>query len=48
MAFRLKPTFENQRLTKDHGVMVFTKAKKGVMAEATVGGQKFEFEPLTP
>ena len=30
------------------GVMVFTKAKKGVMAEATVGGQKFEFMPLKP
>lgn len=30
------------------GVMVFTKAKSGLMAEATVGGQKFSFEPLTP
>lgn len=29
------------------GVMVFTKAKAGLMAEATVGGQKFNFEPLT-
>lgn len=28
------------------GVMVFTKARSGLMAEATVGGQKFEFEPL--
>jgi lipid-binding SYLF domain-containing protein len=28
------------------GVMVFTKAKSGLMAEATVGGQKFTFEPL--
>ncbi len=28
------------------GVMVFTKAKSGLMAEATVGGQKFSFEPL--
>jgi len=28
------------------GVMVFTKAKQGLMAEASVGGQKFKFEPL--
>jgi lipid-binding SYLF domain-containing protein len=28
------------------GVMVFTKAKAGLMAEASVGGQKFKFEPL--
>jgi lipid-binding SYLF domain-containing protein len=28
------------------GVMVFTKAKSGLMAEATVGGQKFSFEPI--
>jgi lipid-binding SYLF domain-containing protein len=28
------------------GVMVFTKAKQGLMAEATVGGQKFKFEPI--
>jgi hypothetical protein len=28
------------------GVKVFTKAKSGLMAEATVGGQKFTFEPL--
>jgi lipid-binding SYLF domain-containing protein len=28
------------------GVMVFTKAKKGLMAEASVGGQKFNFEPI--
>jgi lipid-binding SYLF domain-containing protein len=27
------------------GVMVFTKAKQGLMAEASVGGQKFKFEP---
>jgi lipid-binding SYLF domain-containing protein len=27
------------------GVMVFTRAKSGLMAEASVGGQKFEFEP---
>jgi lipid-binding SYLF domain-containing protein len=28
------------------GVMVFTKAKAGLMAEASVGGQKFKFEPI--
>jgi lipid-binding SYLF domain-containing protein len=28
------------------GVMVFTKAKTGLMAEASVGGQKFKFEPV--
>ena len=28
------------------GVMVFTKAKQGLMAEASVGGQKFKFTPL--
>ena len=28
------------------GVMVFTKAKQGLMAEASVGGQKFKFEPV--
>jgi len=28
------------------GVLVFTKAKQGLMAEATVGGQKFKFEPI--
>ena len=28
------------------GVMVFTKAKSGLMAEASVGGQKFKFEPV--
>ena len=28
------------------GVMVFTKAKSGLMAEASVGGQKFTFEPV--
>ena len=27
------------------GVMVFTRAKSGLMAEASVGGQKFKFEP---
>ena len=28
------------------GVMVFTKAKAGLMAEASLGGQKLKFEPL--
>ncbi len=28
------------------GVMVFTKAKQGLMAEASVGGQKFKFTPI--
>jgi lipid-binding SYLF domain-containing protein len=28
------------------GVMVFTKAKTGLMAEASVGGQKFSFQPI--
>jgi lipid-binding SYLF domain-containing protein len=28
------------------GVLVFTRAKEGLMAEASVGGQKFKFEPL--
>ena len=28
------------------GAMVLTKAKQGLMAEASVGGQKFKFEPL--
>ena len=28
------------------GVMVFTRAKQGLMAEASVGGQKFKFEPV--
>ena len=28
------------------GVMVFTKAKQGLMVEASVGGQKFKFEPV--
>jgi hypothetical protein len=27
------------------GVAVFTLAKKGLMAEASVGGQKFKFTP---
>jgi lipid-binding SYLF domain-containing protein len=29
----------------DQGVAVFTMPRKGLMAEATVGGQKFEFTP---
>lgn len=28
------------------GVMIFTKAKKGLMAEVSAGGQKFKFTPL--
>jgi lipid-binding SYLF domain-containing protein len=28
------------------GVMIFTKAKSGLMAEASVGGQKFKFEAI--
>jgi lipid-binding SYLF domain-containing protein len=28
------------------GVMVFTRAKSGLMAEASIGGQKFKFEPV--
>jgi lipid-binding SYLF domain-containing protein len=30
------------------GVAVFTLAKGGAMAEASVGGQKFSYEPLAP
>jgi len=30
----------------DHGVAVFTLIKGGAMAEASVGGQKFSYEPL--
>lgn len=30
----------------DQGVLVFTLAKGGLMFEASVGGQKFSFEPL--
>src|SRR5262249_25812547 len=29
----------------DKGVMIFTMAKAGLMFEASVGGQKFKFEP---
>jgi lipid-binding SYLF domain-containing protein len=29
-----------------NGVLVFTKVRSGLMAEATVGGQKFTFEPI--
>lgn len=28
------------------GVMIFTRPKSGLMAEASVGGQKFKFEPI--
>lgn len=30
-----------------HGVAVFTLPRKGLMVQATVGGQKFKFTPLT-
>ncbi len=33
-------------LTYKDGVAVFTHAKGGLMAEASVGGQKFEFDPF--
>ena len=29
-----------------NGVMIFTQEKKGVMYEASIGGQKFSFEPF--
>lgn len=29
-----------------HGVAVFTMAKKGLMVQASIGGQKFTFEPV--
>jgi lipid-binding SYLF domain-containing protein len=28
-----------------NGVMVFTLGEKGLMAEASIGGQKFDFQP---
>ena len=31
--------------TYEHGVAVFTMTKGGLMAEASIGGQKFSFEP---
>jgi hypothetical protein len=31
-----------------NGVVVFTLPKKGLMAQASVGGQKFKFAPLEP
>ena len=31
-----------------HGVAVFAMPKKGLMAQASIGGQKFKFEPITP
>ncbi len=30
------------------GVAVFTLPKKGLMVQASIGGQKFNYEPLTP
>ena len=32
----------------NEGVMVFTRPLKGLMAEASIGGQKFSFVPLAP
>src|SRR3954454_6768989 len=29
-----------------HGIAVFTQSKKGLMVQASVGGQKFKFEPV--
>lgn len=37
----------SQAAKYDHGVAVFTMAKKGLMAEAAVGGQKFKFQPTS-
>ena len=41
--------FATEGASKDHhyasGVAVFTMPKAGAMAEATIGGQKFSFEP---
>ncbi|MDE1888452.1 MAG: hypothetical protein KGI32_09990, partial [Gammaproteobacteria bacterium] len=31
----------------NNGVAVFTAAEGGLMAEATIGGQKFTFTPIT-
>ncbi len=31
----------------EHGVAVFTLAKGGLMYEASVGGQKFKYEPYS-
>lgn len=35
-------------LTYTRGVAIFTMPRSGLMAQATVGGQKFSFEPLMP
>jgi lipid-binding SYLF domain-containing protein len=35
-------------LTYRQGLAVFTMPRSGLMAQATVGGQRFSFEPLTP
>lgn len=40
-------TGASQAAKYTEGVAVFTMAKKGLMAEAAVGGQKFKFEPMT-
>jgi lipid-binding SYLF domain-containing protein len=31
-----------------NGIAIFTQVKGGLMAEASVGGQKFSFQPYTP
>jgi lipid-binding SYLF domain-containing protein len=38
----------SQAANYKHGVAVFTLPKKGLMAQAAVGGQKFKFEPSVP
>lgn len=40
-------TGASQNAKYEHGVAVFTMGKKGLMAEAAVGGQKFKFEPMS-
>jgi hypothetical protein len=38
------PSINKKFFTSAHGVAVFTLAAKGLMYEASVGGQKFSFE----
>ena len=35
-------------LSYTKGIAVFTMARSGLMGQAAIGGQKFNFEPLTP
>jgi lipid-binding SYLF domain-containing protein len=48
-AAQASAVFVTEGVSKDHhyssGVAVFTMPKAGAMAEATIGGQKFSFEP---